>query len=309
MNENTLDKPVESMADFETELESSFKKLREGDIVKGTVIGVTESEVIVDLLSYSEGVIELNELSNDPKFSIKGDISVGDSVEAVVLYEDEEGKIFLSRKKAFDILSWEKLKEMKSEKTRTTVQISQAVNGGVITFLNGISAFIPASQLSLEYVEDLESFVGKSVTVNVIEVNEDDNRLILSAKEIEREKALADKNSRISKLQTGIIVNGTVETIVPYGAFVNIGEDLTGLVHISQICGRHIKSPKEIIKEGDKVKVKIIDIKDGKISLSMKAVEEASEALNDVDEAAVEYSSGEEASTSLGSLLSGFKFD
>lgn len=309
MNENTLDKPVESMADFETELESSFKKLREGDIVKGTVIGVTESEVIVDLLSYSEGVIELNELSNDPKFSIKGDISVGDSVEAVVLYEDEEGKIFLSRKKAFDILSWEKLKEMKNEKTRTTVQISQAVNGGVITFLNGIRAFIPASQLSLEYVEDLESFVGKSVMVNVIEVNEDDNRLILSAKEIEREKALADKNSRISKLQTGIIVNGTVETIVPYGAFVNIGEDLTGLVHISQICGRHIKSPKEIIKEGDKVKVKIIDIKDGKISLSMKAVEEASEALNDVDEAAVEYSSGEEASTSLGLLLSGFKFD
>lgn len=309
MNENTLDKPVESMADFETELESSFKKLREGDIVKGTVIGVTESEVIVDLLSYSEGVIELNELSNDPKFSIKGDISVGDSVEAVVLYEDEEGKIFLSRKKAFDILSWEKLKEMKNEKTRTTVQISQAVNGGVITFLNGIRAFIPASQLSLEYVEDLESFVGKSVTVNVIEVNEDDNRLILSAKEIEREKALADKNSRISKLQTGIIVNGTVETIVPYGAFVNIGEDLTGLVHISQICGRHIKSPKEVIKEGDKVKVKIIDIKDGKISLSMKAVEEASEALNDVDEAAVEYSSGEEASTSLGSLLSDFKFD
>ncbi|WP_099468788.1 S1 RNA-binding domain-containing protein [Konateibacter massiliensis] len=296
-----------SMADFEAELERSFHKLKEGDILTGSVIGVSETEVTVDLGSYSEGIIKLEELSNDPRFSIKADIHVGDEVSAEVLYEDAEGRIFLSRKNAYNVLSWEGLKEMLANKTVSTVKIAEAVNGGVTTFLNGIRAFIPASQLSLQYVEDLQSFVGEKLEVQVIEVNQEDNRLILSAKELLKEKALADKNSRISKLQPGLIVSGKVETIVPYGAFVNIGEDLTGLVHISQICGRRIKSPKEVIKEGDEIKVKIIDIKDGKISLSMKAVEENADALADVEEAAFEYTSGEEASTSLASLLGKIK--
>lgn len=298
---------IPSMDEFETELDNSFQKLKEGDIVTGTVIGVSETEVTVDLKSYSEGIIQLEELSNDPRFSIKADIAVGDEISGEVLYEDAEGKIFLSRKKAYDVLSWDALKEMLNNKTVCNVKISEAVKGGVITYLNGIRAFIPASQLSLQYVEDLNSFVGSNIDVQVIEANQEKNRLILSAKELLKEKALADKNSRISKLQPGLIVTGKVETIVPYGAFVNIGEDLSGLVHISQICGRHIKSPKEVIKEGDKVTVKIIDIKDGKISLSMKAVEENAQVLEDVDKAEFEYSSGEEASTSLASLLNNIK--
>lgn len=305
--ETNVTERIPSMDEFETELENSFQKLKEGDIVTGTVIGVSETEVTVDLKSYSEGIIQLEELSNDPRFSIKADIAVGDEISGEVLYEDAEGKIFLSRKKAYDVLSWDALKEMLNNKTVCNVKISEAVKGGVITYLNGIRAFIPASQLSLQYVEDLNSFVGSNIDVQVIEANQENNRLILSAKELLKEKALADKNSRISKLQPGLIVTGKVETIVPYGAFVNIGEDLSGLVHISQICGRHIKSPKEVIKEGDKVTVKIIDIKDGKISLSMKAVEENAQVLEDVDKAEFEYSSGEEASTSLASLLNNIK--
>ncbi|OYP48180.1 hypothetical protein CG709_03155, partial [Lachnotalea glycerini] len=282
-----------SMADFESELENSFKKLKEKDMISGTVIGVCETEVTVDLGSYSEGIIKLEELSNDPHFSIKS-IQVGDQVSAEVLYEDVEGRIFLSRKNAYDVLSWDALREMLANKTVCNVKIEEAVNSGVITYLNGIRAFIPASQLSLQYIEDLNSFVGTKLDVQVIEVNQEDNRLILSAKMLLKEKALADKNSRVSKLQPGLILTGKVETIVPYGAFVNIGEDLTGLVHISQICGRRIKSPKEIIKEGESVTVKILDIKDGKISLSMKAVQENAEILDDAADAAYEYSSGEE---------------
>lgn len=307
-DETNFSEDMLSMADFETELERSFKKLKEGDIVTGTVIGVSETEVTIDLGSYSEGVIKLEELSNDPRFSIKADILVGDEVSGEVLYEDAEGRIFLSRKKAYDVLSWDSLKEMQKNKTVCKVKIAEAVNAGVITYLNGIRAFIPASQLALEYVEDLSRFVGETLEVQVIETNQDDNKLILSAKGLAKEKALADKNSRISKLQTGLILTGKVETIMPYGAFINLGEDLSGLVHISQICGRRIKSPKEVIKEGDTVTVKVIDIKDGKISLSMKAVSEDSEVLDDVSEAEFEYTSGEDASTSLGSLLSNFKF-
>jgi small subunit ribosomal protein S1 len=300
---------VPSMADFEAEITSSFKKLKEGDIVSGTVIGVSESEVIVDLGSYSEGVIKLEELSNDPRFSIKVDIQVGDEVSAEVLYENAEGRIFLSRKNAYDVLSWDALKELLKNKTICHVKIAESVNAGVITYLNGIRAFIPASHLSMDYVDDLSVFVGETIEVQVIEANQDDNKLILSAKTLAKEKALADKNSRISKLQPGLIVTGTVETIMPYGAFVNIGEGLSGLVHISQICGRRIKSPKEIIKEGDSVSVKITDIKEGKISLSMKAVQENSEILDNIDDASFEYNSGEDASTSLGALLGNFKFD
>jgi small subunit ribosomal protein S1 len=305
--ETNVTEKVPSMADFETELENSFKKLREGDIVTGNVIGVSETEVTVDLGSYSEGIIKLEELSNDPRFSIKSDIQVGDEVSAEVLYEDAEGRIFLSRKKAYDVLSWDALKEMLANKTVCNVKIAEAVNSGVLTYLNGIRAFIPASQLSLQYVEDLDSFVGQKLDVQVIEVNQENNKLILSAKELLKKQALADKKSRISKLQPGLIVTGKVETIVPYGAFVNIGDDLSGLVHISQICGRRIKSPKEVIKEGDTVNVKIIDIKEGKISLSMKAVEENAEVLDDVADASFEYTSGEDASTSLASLLSNLK--
>jgi small subunit ribosomal protein S1 len=296
-----------SMADFEAELERSFHKLKEGDLVKGTVIGISETEVTLDLGSYSEGIIKLEELSNDPRFSIKADIVIGEEVSAEVLYEDAEGRIFLSRKNAYEATSWDILEEMKKSKMVSSVKIAEAVNAGVITYLNGIRAFIPASQLALEYVENLTGFVGQTLDIQVIEVNQESKKLILSAKGLAKEKALADKNSRISKLQTGLVLTGKVETIVPYGAFINLGEDLSGLVHISQICGRHIKSPKEVIKEGDEVTVKVIDIKDGKISLSMKAVEEDAQVLKDASEAEFEYQSGEEASTSLGSLLSKFK--
>ncbi|HWT27020.1 MAG TPA: S1 RNA-binding domain-containing protein, partial [Mobilitalea sp.] len=112
---------------------------------------------------------------------------------------------------------------------------------------------------------------------------------------------------KIGKLQLGIVTTGIVEKIAPYGAFVNIGEGLTGLVHISQICGRRIKSPNEVIKEGEQVTVKVIDIKDGKISLSMKAVEEKEEVVEDVEEAPVTYSTGEEATTGLAALLKNIK--
>lgn len=295
------------MEEFEKEINASFQKYEEGDIVTGTVIGVSDTEVTVDLGSYTEAIIPLAELSNDPRFSIKADIAVGDEITATVTGENAEGVLFLSCKKADDILAWEKLQKLMEDRIVVPVKIAETVNAGVVTYLEGIRAFIPASQLALTYVENTEEYVGKTIDVIIITVSEADKKLVLSAKEVLREQAVKDKNSRIAKLQTGLIVTGKVETLAPYGAFVNIGEDLTGLVHISQICGRHLKSPKEVLKVGDEVKVKILDVKDGKISLSIKAVEENDEVLDDVDEAPFEYSSGEEASTSLASLLKNLK--
>ena len=300
--------PVPSMDDFKEEIARSFKKIKEGDIIKGTVIGISEAEVILDLGYYTEGIIKLEELSNDPSFSIKADVTLGEELSGMVIREDDgQGNILLSRKRADDVLSWDKLKEALEHKTVLRVKIAQAVNAGVVAYLYGVRAFIPASQLSLAYVENLEAWVGKEVDVIVITVSPEDKKLVMSGKEVERALDQKEKKSKISRLQTGIVTTGTVEKIAPYGAFVNIGEGLTGLVHISQICGRRIKSPSEVIKEGETVTVKILEVKDGKISLSMKAVEEKEEVLEEAEEAPSTYSTGEEATTGLGALLKNIK--
>lgn len=297
-----------SMKDFEDELNHSFKKISEGDIIKGTVIGISDTEVIVDLGYYAEGIIKIEELSNDPRFSIKADIAIGQEISGeVVRVDDGQGNILLSSKRANDVLAWDSLKEDMANKTVISVKVAETVNAGVVTYLKGIRAFIPASQLSLQYVEDTSSYVGQTLEVVIITVDEEKQKLVLSAKEVEKEKATLDKNNKISKLQTGIVTTGIVDKITTYGAFVNIGDGLSGLLHISQICGRRIKSPYEVIKEGQEVTVKILDIKDGKVSLSMKAVEEKEDVLDDVEQAPFEYSSGDNVSTGLAGLLSKFK--
>lgn len=298
---------IPSMAEFQEQLEASFRKIKEDDLIRGTIIGVSETEVIIDLGYYTEGIVPLGEVSNDPSFSIHS-LKVGDTISATVISEDDgEGHLVLSLKKAANVLAWDVLKGYMETKKKVEVKIKEAVNAGVVCYLEGIRGFIPASHLSLTYVEDVTPYVGQKVTAYVITVDEENNKLVLSVKEVEKEKALEDKNSRIAKLQKGLVTVGVVEKIMPFGAFVNIGEDLTGLVHISQICGRRIKSPNEVLKTGDEVTVKVIDIKDGKISLSMTAAKEDDEVVEDVAEVPSTYSTGEEATTGLGSLLANLK--
>lgn len=299
---------IPSMDEFKDEIAQSFKKIEEGDILKCTVIGISDTEVTVDLGYYTEGIIKLEELSNDPGFSIKADIKPGDEISALVLQEDDgQGNILLSKKRADDILAWEQLKEAMDSKKIFRVKIKEAIKAGVVTYLLGVRAFIPASQLTLSYVEDLESWVGKEIDVVIITVSEKDKKLVLSGKEVEREKEAQERRNKISRLQAGIVTTGTVEKITPYGAFVQIGDGLSGLLHISQICDKRIKSPSEVIKEGETVTVKILDIKDGKISLSMKAVEEKEEVIEDVEETPTTYSTGGEATTGLAALLKNIK--
>lgn len=304
-NENEA---LPSMDDFMDQIDKSFKKISEGDILKGIVIGISDTEVSLDLGYYTEGIIRLEELSNDPAFSIKEYVSIGEEISGIVLSSDDgHGNILLSKKRADDILAWDKILEDFEAKNIIRVKIAQAVKGGVIAFLYGIRAFIPASQLSISYVEDLDTWVGKEIDVVVITASKEDRKLVLSGKEVEIEKAEKEKAGKISKLTRGIVTTGIVEKIMPYGAFVNIGEGLSGLLHISQISEKRIKSPNEIIKEGETVSVKIIDIKDGKISLSMKAVQDKEEIVEDFADTPSSYNSGGEATTDLASLLKDIK--
>ena len=140
---------METMNDFKEELDASLRELHVGDIVEGTVIGVNEEGAAVDLKSYTQGFIRAQDMSNDPTFSMMQDVHEGDEVKAKIIKMDNgDGNIALSRKAAIDVLAWDKLKEMMDKKEVVTVQILETVKAGVVTYLEGIRAFIPASQLS-----------------------------------------------------------------------------------------------------------------------------------------------------------------
>lgn len=198
-----------------------------------------------------------------------------------------------------DANPWNVVKGYLEKKTVLPVKIEGIVNGGAIAMVEGLRGFIPASRLSLSYIEDLESYLLKDIEVQVIDVNQAENKLVLSARELLKEKERKAKEEKISNLQVGAVMTGTVDSLQTYGAFIQLEDGLSGLVHISQISQKRIKSPKDVLNVGDEVQVKVIGIKDGKISLSMKALEEVEE--EPVEK--VEIPKAEEIGTSLGDLF------
>lgn len=206
-----------------------------------------------------------------------------------------------------DMLIWDKLAQMKEDKADFEVTVECIVKGGVIAYVEGIRAFIPVSQLDLHYVENPEDYLKKTLTVRVLELDEQENRLVLSAKEVLKDKAQAEKMEKIQNIKVGSIVEGTVESLQTYGAFIDLGDHISGLVHISQISEKRIKSPKAVLSVGDSVKAKVIKNEDGKISLSMKALAEPQEEKS--EEPDFELPKSEDISTSLGSLLKNLKIN
>lgn len=298
----------ETMKDYEKELEASFRKIREGDVISGTVIDVNEEEVTLDLKYYTQGIIKAEDMSNDPTFSLLNDVKAGDVIEATVIrMDDGQGNILLSKKEANEVLSWDALEQMKEEKTDVTVKVSEAVNGGAVAYVEGIRGFIPASQLDLNYVEDPSAYVGKTLKVRVITVDQEKEKLVLSAKEILKEQQKEEHDHKVAMIVPGTILEGTVESLQTYGAFIDLKDGLSGLVHISQICQKRIKKPSEVLKAGDKVKVKVLNTNDGKISLSIKAVAEEQEASEVEDFDTASFSSNENVGTSLGDLFAKLK--
>ena len=295
-----------AMADFEKEINDSFKKISEGDMITGTVISVSEKEITLDLQYYAEGIIPVEDYSREPGFIAKDMVHPGDEVTATVVKTDDgEGNILLSRVEANDVLAWEKLKQMQEEKTVIDVTVKGIVNGGVIAYVEGVRGFIPASKLSLNYVEDTNPYLNQPLQVQVIDLDQEKGRLILSAREILREKAQEERKKKISNVEVGLVTEGRVESIKPYGVFIDLGNGLSGLVHVSQICEKRIKTPDAVLKVGDTVKVKVIAIKDGKLSLSMKAL--ADTAAEEVTEESFELPKAGDATTSLGSLFANIK--
>lgn len=294
----------ETMKDYEKELEASFRKINEGDVISGTVIDVNEEEVTLDLKYYTQGIIRTADMSDDPNFSVLDDVKIGDMLEAtVVSMDDGQGNILLSRKEANAVLAWDVLEQYLEEKKNITVKVSEIVNAGAVAYVEGIRGFIPASQLDIAYVENLEPYLGRKLTIRVITVDREKEKLVLSAKEILKEQAKEEHDHKVAMIVPGTVLEGTVESLQTYGAFVDLKDRLSGLVHISQICQKRIKKPSEVLKVGDKVKVKVLNTNDGKISLSIKAVAEEQEAEEVEAFDTKQFSSDENVGTNLGDLF------
>ena len=184
---------------------------------------------------------------------------------------------------AEELEAWARVRELYQNREEIKVKIGGMVNGGLIAYIDNIRGFIPASQISMDFVENLDEWLGKSLTVRVITCDSARKKLVLSAKVILKEKAEKERQERYAAITVGSVYEGTVESIQPYGAFVDLGNGISGLLHVSQISEKRIKSPEEVIKVGDKVKVKVTKAEEGKLSLSMKAVA-ADEAAAETEE-------------------------
>lgn len=204
-----------------------------------------------------------------------------------------------------ELQAWNTLREYLENRTVLQVKIGGIVNKGVVVYVEGIRGFIPASKLATSYVENTEEWLNKTVDAIVITADEEEKRLVLSAKEPAMEKLAQEKQKKVASIAVGSVVEGVVESIQPYGAFVALDNGVSGLLHISQISEKRIKSPSAVLSVGQKVTVKIISTENGKVSLSMKALLNVAEAAD--EELDYELPQSEEVGTGLGALLKNIK--
>ena len=307
------EEPAESMADYEAEIDASLRRYEKDEKVKCTVISVDVDKVMVELGS-TTGIIRKQDASDDPSYNLQENIKPGDEIEATVLRSDDgHGHVVLSMKAAAAAKAWDRLTSLLESKDSVEVKITGVTKAGVITMLEGVRGFIPASKLSLGYIaeDELPNWIGKTIETRVITAEKDGRKLVLSAKEILREKEAQERKDAAALVKVGLVTEGVVETIKDYGAFVNLGKGVTGLLHVSQISQKRIKTPSEVLEQGQKVKVKVTKVADGRISLSMKALEEsaAPEAAEEKEEISVKLPKSESIGTGLGALLKGLKLD
>lgn len=210
------------------------------------------------------------------------------------------------------LIAWEKIGKYKESGEILPVTVSGIVNKGVIALVEGVRGFIPVSRLDINHVEDTNDWLGRDIRVRVIDADMESGKLVLSAREILREETAAARKAQrevaIAQIEVGSVVEGTVESLQTYGAFVDLGNGVTGLVHISQISENRIKSPKEALEVGQTVQAKVIKNENGKISLSIKELLEE-ERIKEEEEIKKHVPEVESVGTSLAGLLSGLKFD
>ncbi|MGG6431423.1 30S ribosomal protein S1 [Anoxybacillus sp. D401a] len=242
-----------------------------GDTVKGQVTKVEDKQVLIDVEgSKLVGIIPISELSSLHIEKASDVLSVGDAVVAKVKKVEDEALI-LSKKAADAEQAWEVLEQKLANGETFDVVVKDIVKGGLVADV-GVRAFIPASLVEKDFVEDFSDYKGRTLTVKVVELDREKNRVVLSHRAVVEEEEAAKKKAALQSIQVGQVLEGTVVRMTNFGAFINIGE-VDGLVHISQLAHTRVDHPSDVVKEGDVVKVKVlaIDEESGRVSLSVKA--------------------------------------
>ncbi|NLK22288.1 MAG: 30S ribosomal protein S1 [Epulopiscium sp.] len=263
------------MEDAMKDIDKSMKRLRTGDIIKGKVMRLSEDEVLVNIGYMSDGIITKEELSDDG-IDTKDILKPGDEIDLYILQMDDgEGNVLLSKKMADQIVVWDELEEYYALGKAFDVSIKEVVKGGVTASIKGVRAFIPASQLSLNYVEDLNKYVGQTLKVKLIEFDRESKKVILSRKEIEQRERDKKKKELWNTLKKGEKRKGVVTRLAKFGAFVDLG-GADGLIHLSDLSWKRVLDPGEVVSVGDKVEVYVIDFdeKRNRISLGLKDIQE-----------------------------------
>ncbi len=248
---------------------SEIKPLELGDIVEGTVTKVEEKHALIDTGYKLDGILPISELSSLHVEKVSDVLSDGDTLTLKVIKLTEE-ELVLSKRAISAEKAWSELKEAKEENKTLEVEIADVVKGGLVVDL-GVRGFIPASLVEKHFVEDFSSYKGKTLEVKIVELEEENNKLILSHRAVLEEQEESKKQDVLQSLEAGQVLEGTVQRLTDFGAFVDIG-GIDGLVHISQLAHHRVETPSEVVKEGDTVKVKVlsVDRDNERISLSIK---------------------------------------
>ena len=270
-----IEKIIETVAEKAEEVKEAVAEKVEA--AKETVAEKAEAvaEAVEEKVeTVKEAVAEKAEEAAE-KAEEKAEAAVEEPAETMADYSAELEASYKKGPPKADDPTWDKFEQMLADKTVFEVKVDSVVKGGVVAFVDDVRAFIPASKLAAGYVENLEDYKGKNIEVMVITADREGKKLVLSGRDVARMKARAAKAAAQEAVQVDSVLEGTVDSLKDYGAFVTLEGGMSGLLHVSQISYKRVEKPADVLNVGDKIKVKVIGNKDGKISLSMKALEEA----------------------------------
>ena len=254
---------------------ATMVEVKDGQLVTGTVVRVDHDEVLLDIGYKSEGVIPSRELSIRNDVDPSEIVSLGDSLDALVLTkEDKDGRLILSKKRAQYELAWGKIEEIKEAEGMVSGPVIEVVKGGLILDI-GLRGFLPASLVELRRVRDLQPYVGKVLEAKIIELDKNRNNVVLSRRAWLEETQREQREEFLENLKPGERRKGVVSSVVNFGAFVDLG-GMDGLVHVSELSWKHVDHPSSVVAVGDEIEVQVleVDLDRERISLSLKATQQ-----------------------------------
>ncbi len=264
---NDEDYSTTEQSEFEELISKSFRNIREGEIIKGTIVAIDGDNVVLDVGFKSDGLIPKSE------FTATEELKIGNTVEIVIeSKEDEEGNLVLSKKRADFLKMWEKVKNAYANETVIPGKILKRIKGGmVVDIMGGIEAFLPGSQIDIRPVRDFDAYVGQTFDFKIVKINEPTENVVVSRKVLLEEKHAGERQEILDQLEKGQILAGTVKAITDFGVFVDLN-GVDGLIHITDLSWGRINHPSEVVKLDDKINVVVTDFDKQKkrISLSLK---------------------------------------